>query len=235
MQAIPFPSVKRTTVGAVLLVTSLLPGVAAADEPGRGLTAEFETNFLKMIIDHHYSSLRITELAAGTAVHRSPQIKPDEGTAPTPGTAATPAKSTLQEVKSLARRNNRMQREEILMAQDFLKKWYGLSHAPQLDQEGRQMIALLEKVAAGPEFDHAFLEVFSRHHYMALTPGVNCIVASELRHDELHRYCEGMVHAQLNDIADMRDLLAKRFGIVDYQPTKGIRGTHSGGHRELSE
>jgi uncharacterized protein (DUF305 family) len=218
-----------------LMAVLALPLTVLADQPGRGLTADFEVNFLKMIIDHHYSALRITELAAGTDVHRNPQILPNEGTAPTPGMAATPAKAGLAEIKSIARRNNRMQREEILMAQEMLRHWYGVSYAPQLDNEGQMMIRTLERVQAGPQFDHAFLEVLSRHHYLALAPANNCVVASEIRHEELHRYCRGIIAAQLNDIEDMRELLEKKFNIVDYQPLKGIRGVHSGSDREGSE
>ena len=52
-----------------LLTTALIVGACAptlADEPGRGWSADFEKRYLRMIIDHHYSALRITELAAGT-------------------------------------------------------------------------------------------------------------------------------------------------------------------------
>ncbi len=172
-----------------------LPLNATADEPGRGLTAQYEQDLLRMIINHHYSALRITELAAGTAVHRDPQTTATEGTSPTPGTASTPAKSRMDDVKSLARRNNRMQREEIMMAQSLLREWYGVTHQPQLDEEGRRMIHTLEHAAAGPQFDHTFLEVFSRHHYMALTPSMTCVAARDIRHEELQRYCRGMVQA----------------------------------------
>ncbi len=212
-----------------------LAAAANADEPGRGRTAAFETDFLKMMIDHHYSALRITELAAGTDVHRNAQTLPGEGTSPTPGMPATLAKSGLNEIKSLARRNNRMQREEILMAQDFLRKWYGIAYSPKLDMEGRQMIRMLEHAQPGQQFDRTFLEAFSRHHYMALTPATTCVVASEIRHEALHRYCRGIVQAQLNDIEDMRELLAKYFNIVDYRPDAGSDSAHVGSEGEASQ
>ncbi|MFC0132970.1 DUF305 domain-containing protein [Massilia eurypsychrophila] len=185
-----------------------------------------------MIINHHYCALRITELAAGTDVHRDPQTTSAQGTSPTPCTASTPAKSRMDDVKSLARRNNRMQREEIMMAQDFLRKWYDVTHQPQLDEEGRSMIYALERAPAGPQFDRKFLEVFSRHHYMALTPSMTCVVASDIRHEELQGYCRGMVQAQLADIEEMRHMLAATFNIADYQPIRGVRGLHTGSERE---
>lgn len=222
----------NAVLAGVLFVAMALPISATADEPGRGLTAQYEKNFLHMIIDHHYSALRITELAAGTDIHRDPQTTNAEGTSPTPGTASTPAKSRMDDIKSMARRNNRMQREEIMMAQSFLRKWYGISHEPQLDEEGRSMINTLEHTPAGAPFDHKFLEVFSRHHYMALRPSMTCVVASDIEHEELQRYCRGMVQAQLADIEEMRHMLASEFSIVDYQPTQGIRGVHTGSDRE---
>jgi uncharacterized protein (DUF305 family) len=223
---------KSSILAALAFSALALPLSATADEPGRGLTAQYEQDFLRMMINHHYSALRITELAAGTDVHRDPQTTPTEGTSPTPGTASTPAKSRMDDVKSLARRNNRMQREEIMMAQDFLRKWYGVTHQPQLDEEGRGMIHILERAHAGPQFDHKFLEVFSRHHYMALTPSMTCVVASDIRHEALQRYCRGMVQAQLADIEEMREMLATAFNIVDYQPIRGLRGIHTGSERE---
>lgn len=230
---IPMSSTRQFFFGiAAVALAMALPVAAHADGPGRGLTANYETGFLKMIIDHHYSALRITELAAGTAVHRSVQISVTEGTAPTPGTAATRAKASLDQIKSIARRNNRMQREEILMAQDFLRRWYGVNYTPRLTDEGQRMIHLLEQAQPGAQFDHTFLEVFSRHHFGALTPAATCVVASDIRHEELHRYCRGIIEAQLNDIEDMRGLLAERFNIVDYQPTTGLRGVHTGNQQE---
>lgn len=224
---------RSKSLAASLLALSLfLPGQASADEPGRGISAQFETEFLRAIINHHYSALRITELAAGTDVHRDAQIFEAEGTSPTPATASTPAKARIDDIRALARRNNRMQREEILMAQGFLRKWYGMTHTPQLNEEGRRMIHFLEHASAGPQFDHFFLEVFSRHHFAALNPAMTCVVSSDIRHAELQRYCRSMMQAQLSDIEEMRHMLAEHFNIVDYQPTRGLRGVHTGSERE---
>ncbi len=213
-----------------LLTTALIVGACAptlADEPGRGWSADFEKRYLRMIIDHHYSALRITELAAGTDQQRDDDISPMEGTSPTPRTAPVQAKAASDEIKSMARRNNRMQREEILTAQRFLRDWYGINYWPRLTPEGQAQIAILEKAAAGRAFDHLFLEVLSRHHYMALGPSTDCQVAVDLEHHEIVRYCAGIVHSQINDIQDMREMLSKEFGYHDYQPLSGDRGRHS--------
>lgn len=128
----------------------------------------------------------------------------------------------------MARRNNRMQREEILTAQTFLRDWYGIDYKPRVRRTSQAQIALLEKSPAGKEFDHLFMEVLSRHHFTALEPSARCQVASDPVHVQLHRYCSGIVHAQISDIQDMREMLCKDFSICDYQPVVGLKGRHSG-------
>lgn len=122
---------------AMALVAVTMPNVSA-ERRGRGLTANFEANYLKMAIDHHFSALRITELAAGTDERRDDEISSREGTSPTPGFAPTEARSDSEEIKGMARQANRMQREEILMAQRFLKEWYGINYSPRLTAEAKQ-------------------------------------------------------------------------------------------------
>lgn len=217
--------------GSVLL--GALSWSVQAAEPGRGLTAEFEISYLKSIADHHLSALRMTELAAGTDAARDPAISPTEGTSPSPKTEPVQAKAASDELKSLARRNNRMQREEILTALRFLREWYGIEYRPRIDRRGRAQIELLEHAPPGEDFDHLFLEVLSRHHFLALGPSVRCQVARELEHHALQRYCAGVVHAQINDISDMREMLCRDFSICDYQPLVGLKGRHSGHEGEL--
>jgi uncharacterized protein (DUF305 family) len=212
----------------VSLVMLFFSQAALADAPGRGLTRDFEINYLKFIADHHYAALRMTELAAGTDMTRDAAISPDEGTSPTPGKQPVQAKASAAEIKSMARRNNRMQREEILTALGFLRDWYGITYQPHVRLTNQAQIALLEKTAGGSAFDHTFMEVLSRHHFMAMEPSVRCQVASDPDHDELHRYCSGIVHSQISDIEDMRGMLCKDFSICDYQPVVGLKGRHSG-------
>jgi uncharacterized protein (DUF305 family) len=221
--------IQAFTAVSALSLSTLVAMPAHADSPGRGLTAQFEREYLRSIIDHHYSALRITELAAGTDLQREAAIdNPEEGTSPTPSTSDTPAKASSDDIKSMARQANRMQREEILTAQRFLREWYGEQHTPQLTQEGQQQIQLLEQTSAGNQFDQTFLEVFSSHHYAALMPSLDCQVQADIRHDALKRYCHGIVEHQKIEIANMREQLCDRFDICDYQPTTGIRGRHSG-------
>ncbi len=204
-----------------------------ADEPGRGITAQFEIDYLKFIADHHFAALRMTELAAGTDPMRDAEISPNEGTSPSPNKPATPAKATINDIKSLARMANRGQREEILTALKFLREWYGIEYQPQVSIINNIRILVLEQAAAGDEFNHYFLETFSRHHYTAMTRSLECQVSSELNHKALQRYCRGIVNSQLNQIDAMRELLCDRYQICDYQPLVGVKGRHTGDEHEL--
>lgn len=219
-------------------LASFAPAYSWADQPGRGLTGPFEVEFMKLTIDHHFTAMRMTELAAGTDLQRNGPLTPSEGTAPTPGFPSTQAKAALADLKSLARRNNRMQREEIMMLQGFLRDWYGVKHEPRIRADGRVLLSVLNKASPGREFDHAFYEAFSRHHFTLLEPVNGCLTGSELRHTDLRRLCNQMWHSQTSDIDDMRHQLQRHFNIPDYQPFKGKqpldvqsgapRGQHSG-------
>jgi len=165
----------------------------------------------------------MTELAAGTDLQRDAPIdNPQEGTSPTPNTNPTPAKASNDEIKSMSRQANRMQREEILKAQKFLRDWYRVEYTPQLSPQGRQAIQQLEQTPAGAEFNRTFLQTFSNHHYRALFPSLACQVKRDIDHDGLERYCSDIVHSQTNQINDMREMLCKKFTICDFLPTANL-------------
>jgi uncharacterized protein (DUF305 family) len=211
----------RALAGLALVA---ITGTASADGPGRGSTATFEKNYLVFIIDHHYSALRMTELAAGTDTQRNaPVSNPGEGTSPTPGYGATVAKASDDQIRSMSRQANRTQREEIMKAQRFLQDWYGMQHQPQLTADGQRMIANLESTPAGAQFNQVVLRTFSNHHLSALAPSLHCQVKSDIAHAPLHRYCENIVVAQKNGINDMREMLCKKYGDCGFVPATGDR------------
>ncbi len=127
-------------------------------------------------------------------------------------------KATLAQILSMARGENRMQRQEILAAQGFLRDWYGVEHTPRIRPRGKVLIALLGTTPAGADFDRVFLQAFSRHHYQASRRSLDCLVGHELSHDALERYCNGIVHAQVSQIDEMRELLCREFGFCDFFP-----------------
>ena len=205
-------------VAALLLITATS---TIADTPGRGRTAAFEMNYLRFIINHHFSALRMSELAAGTDQIRDAAMSATEGTAPTEGFPSTPSKSRLDGIKSMARMANRVQREEIAMAQEMLREWYSTEHRPVVTPDGQRLIDAVDAAPSGRAFDQVFLMNFSRHHYMAMQPSLDCQVHRELEHDKLDRYCRGIVHAQVNEITEMRMMLCREFSLCDYQPSQG--------------
>jgi uncharacterized protein (DUF305 family) len=225
--AIPrHPSITRFCIRTFAMtgLSAVLAASAHADGPGRGPTAQFESDYLIFIIDHHYSALRMTELAAGTDATRDAAVeRPQEGTAPTPGMASTVAKAGADHIRSMARAGNRMQREEIVKAQQFLREWYRTIHAPRLTEAGQRQIQVLEQTPAGVEFDRAFLMAMSNHHYHALGPSQDCLVKADIDHDALKRYCHGIVETQTAEIEEMREQLCKRFRICDFIPAMGLR------------
>lgn len=219
--AVPAPA-RRLLVAAAVCLAFAQP--ALAEGPGRGATAAFEKAYLTFIIDHHYSALRMTELAAGTDRTRdAPVNNPVEGTAPSPEFGTTPAKSSDPHIRSMAREANRAQREEIARAQDFLRDWYGVRHDPVLPPDARRMIEMLENAAPGAQFDQTFLRTFSNHHFTALAPSLYCQVKSDLQHEGLRRYCENIVVTQKNQINDMREMLCKRFNECGFVPAAATK------------
>lgn len=212
---------------AAAVVFASCVAVAHASGPGVGLNANLEVSFLKLVIDHHYGALRMTELAAGTDMDRSSSLSPSEGTSPTPGFGPSPAKATIPEILSMARRANRVQREEILEAQTFLQDWYGITYQPQLTPDAQQMIQLLEQAQPGNDFNRLFLRVFSHHHYTILGPATQCLTGRDLSHQALHRYCEGIFTSQVGAIDEMRELLCDRYHVCDFQPFQAPDGSSS--------
>ena len=202
---------------SIALVGALASVLVQAAEPGRGATAAPERSYLTTIIDHHFAAMRMTELAAGTLMDVTGEITDADRVRPTPGFDATEPRARLDQIKEIARRNNRVQREEILAAQRLLRDWHGVEHRPHVPEAARADIERLETLH-GEAFDRDFLPTFSQHHYTATTMSVDCLVGREIRHDELRRFCKSIVDSQLSDIDLMRHLASRNYGMDDIQP-----------------
>jgi len=63
-------------------------------------------------------------------------------------------------LKSLARRENRTQREEILTAQNFLKTWNDITYQPKVAPESQTQIQILESATPGTDFDTKFTRLY---------------------------------------------------------------------------
>ena len=168
-----------------------------------------EVQYLEFTNDHHYSALRITELAAGTAA-----VGSSSNVAGSPDVfAATPAKGTNPVVLETATMANAGQRTEIAEAQGFLRDYYGIDYAPRLRPFGAPLIAALDQAAAGDPFNVAYLEVFSGHHESLLPPSWACTAAAP--HEDVRAYCAGIVEMQARQIEEMRTELRETYGITD--------------------
>lgn len=192
---------------------------ASAIQPELQRTAVVERLFLQGLIDHHYAALRLTELAVGTEMGApGSAIDPNEQTSGSPTFPQTAGRAVSARVKSLARKNNRIQREEILHAQTMLHDLYGIDHVPQLTADGVCMINRLSQVPAGQGFDDTFLRTMTLHHYLALKPVTDCLTGLDTSHSELERCCRGLLDRQLNEIDEMRHMLCEDFNDCEYIP-----------------
>ena len=167
-----------------------------------------EADFLEFTIDHHFSALRITELAAGTAaVGSSSHFAGSPNAFP-----STPPQATDPVVLEVATAANAAQRMEIVDTQGMLENFYDVRYVPRMLSSQRQLVDALEAAPAGDPFNIAFLEIFSGHHATLLPPAREC--ASVAPHAEVRAMCANMVAAQTREIEEMRAHLASAYGIT---------------------
>lgn len=196
------------TAASAFCLAGLLPGVAHAVPFTESPSFANEVQYLTFTIDHHYSALRITELAAGTVTvgsssnyAGSPNVFP-----------ATPAKGTNPVVLSVATMANAGQRREIVEAQGYLQTYYGIGYAPSLQSYLAPPVEAVDQAVAGDPFNIAFLETFSGHHATLVPPSQACTTAAP--HADVRAYCAGIVANQTMQISRMRTELATTYGIT---------------------
>ena len=206
----PRGSARRALTATALTLAGLLPAAVAhavpMNEPPPFVN---EVQYLEFAINHHFSALRITELAAGTAAVGStsnfagaPDIFP-----------ATPAKATDPVALQVATMANAGQRREIVEGQDFLRTYYGISnYTPTLQPSLAPVVSYLDAAAAGDTFNVAFLEAFSGHHATLTPPSQQCETLAP--HADVRAYCTGIADTQTMEISQMRIELANVYGIT---------------------
>lgn len=168
-----------------------------------------EVQYLEFTIDHHYSALRMTELAAGTAT-----VGPTSNFAGSPDVyAPTPAKATDPIALQVATMANAAQRREIVEGQGFLLTYYGISFIPSLQLPLQPLVAYLDAAASGDPFNIAFLEDFSGHHATLIPASQKC--ATTASHADVQAYCASIVDSQMMQIGQMRTELANVYGITN--------------------
>jgi uncharacterized protein (DUF305 family) len=167
-----------------------------------------EVSYLTFTIDHHYSALRMTELAAGTA-----NVGSSSNYAGSPNVfPSTPAKATDPVALNVAVMANMGQRQEIIEAQGFLQSYYGISYTPSSEPYLAPAVAFVDQAVAGDPFNIAFLEAFSGHHATLIPSSQECTAAAA--HADVQAYCAGIVASQTRQIGEMRNELATAYGIT---------------------
>jgi Cu(I)-responsive transcriptional regulator len=198
----------KVVVAASLCLAGLLPAAAHAVPFLQAPTFADEVQYLEFTIDHHYSALRMTELAAGTSTVGStsdfagaPDVFP-----------ATPAKATDPVALQVATMANAAQRREIVEGQGFLRTYYGINFIPTLEPPLQPLVSYLDAAAPGDPFNVAFLEDFSGHHATLVPASQECATAAP--HADVQAYCASIVVSQTRQITQMRTELADVYGIT---------------------
>jgi hypothetical protein len=202
-----FPIARSIAAFSALSLAGLLPATAGAVPFTESPVFANEVQYLTFTIDHHYSALRITELAAGTAA-----VGSSSNYAGSPNIfLPTPAKATDPVALQIAIMANKGQRREIVEAQGFLQTYYGITYEPSLQPYLAPVVSFVEQTAAGDPFNIAFLEDFSGHHATLVPPSQQCTAMAT--HADVQAYCSGIVANQTMQITQMRTELSKVYGI----------------------
>lgn len=202
-------TVRNLAAAAGLAVVGLLPTPARAVPMVEAPTFVNTEQYLRFTIDHHFSALRLTELAAGTASVGStsnfagaPDVFP-----------ASLAKATDPVALQIATEANAAQRMEIIEGQNFLRTYYGIDFVPTLQPVFAPLIATLDAAASGNPFNIAFLETFTGHHASLIPPSQQCTTAAP--QPDVRDYCASIVESQTRQINQMRAELASVYGITN--------------------
>lgn len=197
-------------VASSLCLAGLLPAAAAHAVPFlQAPSFADEVQYLEFTIDHHYSALRMTELAAGTAAVGSTSTFAGSPDVYTP----TSAKATDPVALRVATMANAAQRREIVEGQDFLRTYYGIDFIPTLQPPLQPLVAYLDHAAPGDPFNIAFLEDLSGHHATLIPASQTCTTAAP--HADVQAYCASIVASQTMQISQMRTELADVYGITN--------------------
>lgn len=200
---------RKLAAVSLIGLAGLLPAAARAVPMVEPQPFVDEVQYLEFTIDHHYSALRITELAAGTAA-----VGSSSNVAGSPDVfAATPAKGTNPLVLETATMANAEQRMEITEAQGFLRQYHGIDYAPRLRPFAQPLISALDQAAAGDPFNIAYLEVFSGHHASLIPPSQECAAAAP--HEDIRAMCARIVEMQGHQTEEMRTELRDTYGIAN--------------------
>ena len=176
------PAAAASAVLALGAVTGTGVATAApafADAPaGNEQSADFEVEFLKSMIDHHYMAVVMAQECVDKAVH--------------------------PELAAMCEDIITVQNQEIEQMQTWLQEWYGITYEPQLSTGDMASMQRLDRFT-GAEYEIRFMQSMIRHHWAAVREAETCLDRAE--HQDLLQLCQNIKTVQLSEIAQMQTWL----------------------------
>ena len=174
-----------TLAGGSALLTACSGGMAGMDHGGGTTTAEYDQNFIDMMVTHHQAAIDMAKVAQRKGEHA--------------------------EITALARAIVAAQDDEIAKMKGWRKTWYGSDEIPagttgMMSGMGGMAVDLLQLENATP-FDKAFIDAMTPHHQSAIDMAKEAQTKSKRR--ELKDLAGQIVAAQQKEIAQMKDWRAQ--------------------------
>lgn len=177
----------RTSVVLLALAACASIDVALATGPAPSAqTSQYETDFMRNMIDHHSMAIRMADICSKQATH--PEL--------------------LQMCGGI----RTAQSGEVQQMQSWLQAWYGTNYKPQMTREDKQQLRALSQLS-GAEFEIAFMRAMIEHHQGAIMEAGDCLGAAY--HPELIQLCGSIVQAQAAEIITMRGWLCGWYQVCD--------------------
>lgn len=158
-------------------VATAAPAFAQAPA-GNEQSADFEVEFLKSMIDHHYMALMMGQECVDKADH--------------------------QQLATMCEEIIAAQTAEIEQMQTWLQEWYGISYEPQMSTGDMASMQRLDRFT-GAEYEIRFMQSMIRHHWAAIREAETCLDRAE--HQDLLQLCQNIKTVQLTEIEQMQTWL----------------------------
>lgn len=184
------PRAARRVLLACIAALSLGAPALRADQPApMSDQSKYETRFMTEMIDHHMMAVMMSETCLTRAYH--PEL--------------------LQLCESIVT----SQMQEIQTMQSWLRDWYGISYAHEMNPGMHQQMMKMAELAPA-EFEVEFMTMMTRHHWQALVKASQCI--EKAYHPELTTLCENIMATQSQEIIRMRAWLCGWYGVCRNGP-----------------
>lgn len=181
------------SVSVAVVPLNAKEGEAGAHKGGDAMTeklknqsgAQFEKQFLQLMIEHHKEGIDMAQMAV--------------------------QKAKSGELKGLSEKSMAAQRRDIEQMTGWLKQWHQAEPTPAVVPEAskekmQKDKAKLEK-AEGEEFDRTFLSLMSKHHKGAVS--MSELAKEKAQHDEVKQFAEKLIAEQTKEIKEMKQMREK--------------------------